>query len=72
MPGKYEGLADALAVVRPGGFYVIDDMLPQPNWPAGHAEKIPVLRNELAMHRDFEMLPLKWASGVVVLVRKNR
>jgi predicted O-methyltransferase YrrM len=72
MPGKYEGLAEALAAVRPGGFYVIDDMLPQPNWPAGHAEKIPVLMNELAMHREFEMLPLKWASGVVVLVRKNR
>jgi predicted O-methyltransferase YrrM len=37
MPGKYEALEEALALVRPGGFYVIDDMLPQPNWPEGHA-----------------------------------
>jgi predicted O-methyltransferase YrrM len=42
MPGKYEGLDSALAVVKPGGFYVIDDMLPQPNWPAGHGASIPV------------------------------
>jgi len=41
MPGKYEGLQDCLCVVKPGGFYVIDDMLPQPNWPEGHAAKIP-------------------------------
>ena len=70
MPGKYEHLADALAVVKPGGFYVIDDMLPQPNWPEGHAVTIPALMEQLARDRDFEVLPLVWASGVVVAVRK--
>src|SRR3954468_11398805 len=43
MPGKYESLEQALAVLKPGGFYIVDDMLPQPNWPEGHAEKVPVL-----------------------------
>jgi predicted O-methyltransferase YrrM len=71
MPGKYEGLDHALAVVKPGGFYVIDDMLPQPNWPAGHAEKIPVLLEKLASNPAFEVLPLVWASGVVVAARKS-
>jgi predicted O-methyltransferase YrrM len=70
MPGKYEGLESALAVVKPGGFYVIDDMLPQPNWPEGHAAKVPVLIEQLAANPGFEMLPLVWASGVVVAVRK--
>jgi len=71
MPGKYEGLEDALAVVKLGGFYVIDDLLPQPNWPEGHAEKVPVLLEQLAANPSFEVLPLVWASGVVVAVRKH-
>lgn len=69
MPGKYEGLDKALSVVKPGGFYVIDDMLPQPNWPEGHAAKVPDLLDQLAANPAFEMLPLVWASGVVVAVK---
>ena len=71
MPGKYEGCEDALRVVKPGGFYVIDDMLPQPNWPEGHAAKVPVLMDVLASHKDFTMVPLVWASGVVVAARRG-
>jgi len=71
MPGKYEGLDDALALVKPGGFYVIDDMLPQANWPAGHADRVPALIEQLAARSGFEILPLVWASGVVVAVRRS-
>jgi predicted O-methyltransferase YrrM len=70
MPGKYEELDAALTVVRPGGVYVIDDMLPQPNWPEGHAEKVPVLLDRLAADHRFVIAPMAWASGVVVAVRK--
>lgn len=70
MPGKYQGIEDALAVVKAGGFYVVDDMLPQTNWPEGHAEKVPVLMQRLAAHQDFRIVPLVWASGVVIAVRK--
>jgi len=71
MPGKYEGLEDALAVVKEGGFYVIDDMLPQANWPEGHAAKVPVLLEKLGENREFEVVPLAWASGVVLAVRRG-
>ncbi len=70
MPGKYEALEDALAVVKPGGFYIIDDLLPQPNWPEGHAEKVPALLDRLANDNRFFIAPMAWASGVVVVVRK--
>jgi hypothetical protein len=46
-------------------------MLPQPNWPEGHAEKVPALIDRLAADPRFVMLPLVWSSGVVVLVRKS-
>ncbi len=70
LPGKYEALDEALAVVKSGGFYIIDDMLPQPNWPEGHAEKVPVLLNRLTTDPRFVVVPISWASGVVVAVRR--
>jgi predicted O-methyltransferase YrrM len=70
MPGKYEALDDALAVVKSGGFYIIDDMLPQPNWPEGHAEKVPVLLDRLTTDDRFVIVPMTWASGIVVAVRQ--
>ena len=70
IPGKYEALDEALAIVKVGGYYVIDDMLPQPNWPEGHGDKAAGLLNQLAKDERFFMLPLPWASGIVVLVRR--
>lgn len=69
--GKFEGLNEALAVVKPGGFYVIDDLLPQPNWPEGHGEKIPPLIERLTTHEQFHIVPISWASGIVVAVKKS-
>jgi predicted O-methyltransferase YrrM len=70
MPGKYEGLENALALVKPGGFYIVDDMLPQPNWPEGHAAKVPVLIDRIAADTRFRFVPMDWASGIVVAVRR--
>ena len=70
MPGKYEGVDDALALIKPGGFYVIDDMLPQPNWPEGHADKVPALLDRLKNDDRFYIVPIAWASGLTIAVRK--
>jgi predicted O-methyltransferase YrrM len=71
MPGKYELLDAALALLRPGGFYVIDDMLPQANWPEGHAEKVPLLVADLAARTAYRMASLAWSSGLVVVARMH-
>jgi predicted O-methyltransferase YrrM len=71
MPGKYDGLRECLRVVKPGGIYVVDDMLPQPNWPPGHAEKVPPFIQELAGDRRFEIVPVTWATGLIVAVRRS-
>ncbi len=70
VPGKYEALDEALAIVKTGGFYVIDDMMPQPNWPEGHGEKAQALIERLAADDRFVMLPMPWSTGIIVLVRK--
>ncbi len=38
--GKYLLLNEVLSMLNKGGLYIIDDMLPQANWPDGHQEKV--------------------------------
>ena len=68
--GKYRLLDEALALLNPGGLYVIDDMLPQPNWPEGHAEKVADLVATLEQREDFRLTKLSWASGVILAARR--
>lgn len=70
-PGKFSHLDLALSLVKPGGIYVIDDLLPQPNWPAEHAPKVPVLVDRLERQPDFVGTKLAWASGLMILVRRD-
>jgi len=68
--GKYRLLEDALDLLAPSGLYVIDDMLPQPNWPEGHAEKVADLIATLEQLKWFRVTKLSWASGVVIATRR--
>jgi predicted O-methyltransferase YrrM len=69
-PGKFDHLDDALALLAVGGFYVIDDLHPQPNWPADHAPKIPTLVRALAARPDLVLWPIDWDTGIVVAVKQ--
>jgi predicted O-methyltransferase YrrM len=69
-PGKFDHLDDALALLAVGGFYVIDDLHPQPNWPADHAPKIPTLVRALAARPDLVLWPIDWDTGIVVAVKR--
>jgi predicted O-methyltransferase YrrM len=71
MPGKYEHLDEALALLQPGGLYVIDDMLPQANWPANHAERVPRLVGDLAGRAGYRIVSLAWSSGLVLVARSH-
>jgi predicted O-methyltransferase YrrM len=68
-PGKFTHLDDALALLRPGGVYVIDDLLPQPNWPDGHAPKVTTLLEAIEARQAFTTVQLAWASGLMLVVR---
>lgn len=57
--------------MRLGGFWVGDDLLPQPNWPEGHSAKVPMLLEQLAQNADFSVLPMVWATGVVLAVKRR-
>jgi predicted O-methyltransferase YrrM len=69
-PGKFSHLDQALSLLRPGGVYVIDDLLPQPNWPEGHAPKVPALTDLLERRSEFVSVKLAWSSGLMLVVRR--
>lgn len=68
-PGKYNLLDETLALLKIGGFYVIDDMSPQPNWPEGHNKKAAKLLEILDQIESFSVCKLEWATGIVICTR---
>lgn len=71
LPGKFSDLDCALSLLRPGGIYFVDDLLPQANWPPGHAPKVPLLVEALERRPGFVSVKLAWASGLMMLVRSG-
>jgi predicted O-methyltransferase YrrM len=68
--GKYLLLDEAIAMLKPGALYIIDDMLPQPNWPDGHHEKAIHLIETLEQRTDLLLTKQCWATGIVIAVKK--
>jgi predicted O-methyltransferase YrrM len=68
--GKYLLLDEVLAMVKTGGLYIIDDMLPQPNWPEGHAQKATDLVQQLEMRAELVLTKQAWATGIIIAVKK--
>jgi len=69
-PGKYLLLDEVLEMVEKGGIYIIDDMLPQTNWPSGHTEKAAELIVDLDSRDDIILTKMGWATGIVIITKK--
>lgn len=72
-PGKFTHLDEALSLVAPGGFYVVDDLARQPERmvPEGHQLAVEALIGDLESRSGWERLPLLgWSCGVLVMVRR--
>lgn len=69
-PGKYLLLNEVLDMLEKGGIYIIDDMLPQQNWPNGHAEKATQLIADLDSREDIILTKMGWATGIVIITKK--
>lgn len=68
-PGKYSDLETLLALIPVGGFYIIDDMSVQPNWPEGHEQNAEKLVHYLEQRTDLTITKLNWSTGLIVAVK---
>lgn len=69
-PGKFDHLEDALSLLRPGGIYVVDDLLPQPSWPVEHGPKIPRFLHALEQRPDLHITRLSWSTGLLLATKR--
>src|SRR4030095_423862 len=68
--GKYLLLDEVLEMINRGGLYIVDDMLPQPNWPEGHQEKAINFTKYLDSRSDLFVTKQHWATGIIIAVKK--
>ncbi|MBI2994410.1 MAG: class I SAM-dependent methyltransferase [Gammaproteobacteria bacterium] len=68
-PGKFTHLDETLSLLRLGEIYVVDDLLPQSNWPDGHSLRVPLLLDAIESRQGFASVKLAWASGLLLVVR---
>ncbi len=71
-PGKFSHLEEALALLSYGAIYVVDDLLPQANWPEGHAPKVPAFIAEVSSKQDLDVEYREWSSGILVAQKHSR
>jgi len=69
-PGKYNHLEETLNLLKRGGIYLIDDMLPQENWPDGHNAKVDNLIQYLDNREDLNCTKLNWSTGIMICTKK--
>ena len=67
--GKYLMLEEVLDMLNPAALYIVDDMLPQENWPEGHHEKATGLVKKLENRTDLLIAKLHWSTGVIIGVK---
>ena len=71
-PGKYNHLEETLLLLKEGGIYLIDDMLPQENWPEGHEANVLELVRYLEAREDLLLTKMSWSTGIVVCTKLRK
>lgn len=68
--GKWEGLDRTIAVLRPNGVLLVDDMRPQQWWTDAQRSKQELVRRTLLGHPDLEAIELDVGSGCIICTRQ--
>ena len=68
-PGKFFAFDAAINTLKIGGLYVIDDLLPQANWPADHQANVDKLIAMLDSLPSLRLTKMAWASGIIIATK---
>ena len=70
-PGKFSHLDETLQLLKPGGLYVIDDLLMLTSWEEAHVTRVYKLLATLESRQDLRITKLNWSTGLLVGVRRG-
>lgn len=68
--GKWEGLADTIRSLRPGGVLLVDDMTPAEFVNDEHRDKTAEVRDHLLSSDDLVSVELAWSTGLILGTRR--
>ena len=68
-PGKFEYLDEVLELLRIGGIYIVDDLLPLPSWGELHAPRVVNFITSLEQRQDLYITKLNWSTGLLMAVK---
>lgn len=71
-PGKRDYPERALRLLKPGGIYVGDDMMPQDDWFDEYFPEAEKMVNGLAAVPDTLTVGMHWSTGVVLITNDLR
>src|ERR1700687_3375134 len=69
-PGKFHHVDETLQLLKPGGLYVIDDLLLLTSWSESHVTQVYRLLAMLEARNDLRITKLNWSSGLLVAARR--
>lgn len=69
-PGKFFDRDLAFRALKQGGFYFVDDLLPQSTWPVDHQSRVDSFFLEVQADERIVPLYLNTSSGIFVAVKR--
>jgi predicted O-methyltransferase YrrM len=69
-PGKFHQVDETLRLLKPGGLYIIDDLLLLTSWEEAHVTQVYKLLAMLEARQDLRITKLNWSSGLLVAARR--
>jgi predicted O-methyltransferase YrrM len=68
-PGKFQHIAETLGLLKVGGLYVVDDLLPLPAWADEHVGRVAALIRMLEQRPDLRVTRLNCSTGLLVAAK---
>lgn len=68
-PGKFQYLDETLRLLKPGGLYVIDDLLLLTSWEEAHVSRVYRLISTLEQREDLRITKLNWSTGIIIAAK---
>ncbi len=68
-PGKFQHLDETLALLAPGGLYVVDDLLMLSSWEEAHVTSVHRLISTLERRQDLRVTKLNWSVGLIIAAK---
>jgi predicted O-methyltransferase YrrM len=69
-PGKYEYVEETIKLLKPGGIFIVDDMLPQDDWPEEHYKDAHNCLEGLKNLSNVNSFCMEWGSGILMFTNK--